>query len=291
MNQKTANKDFYQILSVEESASPEDIKRAYRQAAFKFHPDRNKEEGAEQKFKEVSEAYETLSDPEKRAAYDHHRRFPDFAGFPFPGFGNVTFSHGAGVVNINFNDMFSSFRSSNESSHVRIDLTLEEVHQGVLKTIEYVRRSGGKQERKSFEVQVPQGIEQNSSIRIRGQGHSDDPRMPAGDLIGHINIMPHSMFQRRGLDLFMKKKMSIVDACLGAKMKVPTIDSDEACLDIAAGTESGSQVRLPGKGLSNGQARGDLIVTLSIDIPKRLTPKQKKVLELLGKTLNQNQVS
>jgi molecular chaperone DnaJ len=286
---KTATKNYYQVLGVEENASSEEIKRSFRQAALKFHPDRNKEEGAEQKFKEANEAYETLSDPEKRAAYDHQQRFPGVGGFG--GFGGFPFTGG---VTINVNDIFSSFfqgHATNESAHARVDLTLEEVYYGTKKTISYTRRAVGKQEQLSFEIQIPAEIEQNSTLRVRGQGHADDSRIPAGDLIVHINVVQHAVFHRQGFDLYVKKSISIADACLGTSIEVISIDGDSVSITIPAGTESGSQFRVPNKGLQISGQRGSMIIVVSVEIPKHLTKKQKKILEALRKALSDHRIS
>lgn len=279
-------KDYYAILGVSETATPEEIKKAYRQAALKWHPDKNKEPGAEEKFKEANEANEVLSDPEKRERYDQFRRLgaggPDFR--TESGFGEWK-TWGDGVY---VHTVFSVA----PPIHIRIMLTLEEVFTGCQRVVEYDRQRQGKDapfmEHKSFTIDIPRGADENATVRLRGQGHESNVRgqVLSSDVIVHISIAPHSRFHRQGRDLLMDAPINFSDACLGAELEICTIEGKTIKLPIAAGTQSGEVHRIRGEGLFTFQGtRGDLCVRTRIVTPTKLTKKQKQVIESLKQVM------
>lgn len=285
------NKDYYQILGVTKAASADEIKRAYRKLALQYHPDRNKEKGAEVKFKEVTKAYEVLSDPQKKQTYDQfgHAAFEQGAGQgpfggaggPFGGFGqqggrqgpfSYTYSTGgdggAGFDFGGFNDPFEIFeqffggaspfdrRQRRQSYSLTIDF-LEAVH-GTTKKVSI----GGK----SQTIKIPAGVDEGSRIRF-------------GDYDVVVSVDPDRRFQREGFDIIGTKEISFAQAALGGEVNIETIDGDLK-LRIPSGTQPGTAIRLRGKGVPHlhGSGRGDHYVRIKVTVPKHLTGKQKDLL-------------
>lgn len=306
-----AGKDYYKILGVSKNASQEEIKKAYRRLALKYHPDRNKgNKEAEERFKEINEAYAVLSDPEKRRQYDmlgaegFQRRFTQediFRGFDFESiFRDFGFGFGGRVRDI-FSELFGDlgrttyhFRSSpfgrTEYTHqgikgkdliYELPLTLEEVAKGTKKTITYI--AGGRQE--SISVNIPAGVRDGQKLRVRGKGEPGLYGGPRGDLYVQVKILDHPVFRREGDDLFFKQKIKFSDAVFGTEVEIPTIYGKRLKLKIPPGTQSNSKLRIKGYGLpkANGREKGDEYVEIIIDIPKTLTKEQKEAVAELKK--------
>ena len=281
------NKDFYQLLGVSKTSTPEEIKQAYRKLALKYHPDRNKTKEAEAKFKEVTKAYEVLGDPAKKQSYDQfgHAAFeqgagqgPFGGGNPFGGAQGGPFSYtystggdgGAGFDFGGFSDPFEIFeqffgggspfgaRSQRRQSYsLTIDF-LEAVH-GATKRVTI--------DGKAQTIKIPSGVNEGNRIRF-------------GDYDVVLNVKSDPKFQREGADIISEKEISFSQAALGDEVVVETVDGSVK-IRIPSGTQPGAVIRLRGKGVPhlNSSARGDHYVKIKIRIPKGLTSHQKKLLE------------
>ncbi len=294
-------KDYYKILGVSASASQDEIKKAYRKLARKYHPDKNKGDSqSEERFKEVNEAYEALKDPEKRKQYDQIKAQVD-AGYGFnPGqFGGGGFQGGS--VNpedlAGFSDFFASIFgggfgggfSGAEGFHggrshrarprkgqdiqATVKLDLETVAKGGSTRVSFDLGNG---ERKTLDIKIPAGTTDGRKIRLKGQGGPGMAGGPAGDLILEVQLLPHSRFKVDGKDLTTRVQIEPWKAALGGKVVVPTLDG-KVELNIPAGTSSGKKFRLKGKGLGGG----DLYAEIMIAVPKTLSPEERKLYEQL----------
>jgi curved DNA-binding protein len=309
-----SGKDYYHILGVPKTASPQEIKKSYRKLALKYHPDRNKgDKAAEAKFKEISEAYAVLSDPEKRKQYDRfgaegfQNRFSQediFRGFDFGeifrefGFGS------AGRGDDLFSNLFggmggkrryrtsgSPFGYSSGGFHSQpqtlrgqdlvyeLPMTLEELCETSSKLISY--QLDGKQE--TVSVKVPAGIPSGKKLRLRGKGHPSPHHGPSGDLFIQIKVLEHPVFRRDGGDLYFKKPIPFSNAVLGGDVEVSTLDNKTLKLKIPPGTQAGTKLRLKGHGLPhmNGDGRGDAYAEITILVPKKLSKEQKSLVKSL----------
>lgn len=363
-------RDYYEVLGVEKGASDDELKKAYRKMAKKYHPDSNKDNPeAEAKFKEVNEAYEVLSDAQKRAAYDQygHSAFEQgSAGSGFGGFGGFS-GFGGGMDGFDMGDIFSEFfgggrRSSRNRGpkpgrdlEMSIEIDFKEAVFGCSKNITVncyeqcktcngsgakagtsaqtctkcngqgrvisVQQTilgsfrqettcpscGGKGKiikekcpncnglgrekvRKTFEVNIPAGIDSGQTMRLPGKGEAGDEGAPYGDLLLTIYVKEDDIFKRDGMDVYVEMPISFVDAALGAEIIVPTVDGKVA-YDIKEGTQSGTKFRLKGKGipsLRNKNQRGDQFVIVNVEVPTRLTQKQKDLLREFDKNTTED---
>jgi curved DNA-binding protein len=268
--------DYYNTLGISKSASEADIKAAYRKMAMKHHPDRG---GDEKKFKEVTEAYETLSDPQKKQKFDmgvdpnaQHTSYRQGSPFEFH------FNTG------NFEDVFSNFGfggrpvRKNKTLNVNIEVTLEDILKGRVIDAEIGIPNGNK---RLVNIEVPPGIENGQQIRYRGMGEHTLKDVPPGDLIVNILIKPHSVFQRQGDMLMIKKFISPWDAILGSEITIETIDKKTLTIGIPAGTQPDTVLSCRGEGLPNmrTKVRGNLLIKVQIEIPKNLNSEQKDAVE------------
>ena len=346
-----AKRDYYDVLGVNKSSTAEQIKSAYRKQAVKYHPDKNKgDKAAEEKFKEASEAYHVLSNPERKQNYDNfgHAAFENGGGGR--GFGNFDFSG-------SFSDIFEDFfgegfgnsgrrsrKSNYRGSDLRYDLTvsLEEAYKGKKQDIKFstsdkcdicngsgskpghnvgscsmcgghgqVRSSQGfftvqqtcpqcsgsgeeitnpctscgglgkRQSSKRLSVTIPKGVDDGTRIRLAGKGEAGSRGASNGDLYLFINVNSHDIFKRSEENLFFECPISIADAALGTSLEIPTIDGGKAKIKIPAGTQSGKQFRLKGKGMPiiRGGGTGDLYVQINTEVPVSLNKEQKDLLE------------
>ncbi len=283
--------DYYDVLGVSKDASDAEIKRAYRKQALEWHPDKHKDnkEVAERRFKEINEAYQVLSDPEKRSAYDQfgHQAFAPGGGFGRAGsspFGNTgqwgpfTYTYSGsqgGFGGFDFGDPFeifeqffgggSPFRATRTTRIPRysIDIEFMEAARGTQKEVDI----GGRRRK----IKIPAGVDDGSRIRF-------------DDFILSVNVKPHAFFERDGADIYVRQSVPFSTAILGGTITVPTIDG-ELKLKIRKGTASGTMVRLRGKGLPHlhGRGQGDQYVKLDVEIPSKLTHKQKDLIKELQK--------
>ncbi len=357
-------RDYYEILGLNKSASDDEIKKAYRKLAKQYHPDLNPDDKtAEERFKEVSEAYGILSDPEKKSRYDqfgHAGVDPNYGagGGGFGGFGGMG---GMG----DFGDVFSSFfgggfggggRRSNgprkgEDIETFVTISFEEAAFGCEKELSLRRRKsckscngtgakngtemetcsqcggrgvvtsvqrtilgniqsqstcpacGGRGKRiktpcpdcqggiitenKKIKVTIPAGIDDGQTLTMRNQAHAGVNGGPDGDVYIGVNVRPHELFERQGTDIYCKIPVSLTDAALGAKLQVPTLEG-KVEYDLPEGTQTGSTFRFRGKGITriNSKSKGDMYVTIEVEIPRNLSKKQKELLKELAKTFD-----
>ena len=310
-----SGKDYYKILGVPKSASEKELKKAYRQLALKYHPDRNKgDKSAEEKFKDVSEAYAVLSDPEKRKQYDmfgadgfnrkysQEEIFRDFDlgsifrefGFGGGGRGQNIFTHifgGSGETQFRggspFGPQYGEFHGRQQPRKgqdlvYELPITLEEAFTTSNKVISY--QVGGQQNNVS--VKVPAGIFTGKKLRLRGKGQPSPYGGPNGDLFIQIKVLDHPLFKRDGDDLISKREIMFSEAALGTEIEVPTIDKKTLRLKITPGTQNNAKFRLKGYGMPhmNGKGRGDTYVQVTIKVPKKLNKKQKELIQELAET-------
>ena len=359
----THKKDYYEILGVSKSASDEDLKKAFRKLAFKYHPDRNKDKDAEEKFKEINEAYQVLSDSDKRARYDQFGHAgvsgnSQSSGFDFggSGFGDIfdSFFGGSG-----FGNSSQSKNSPARGSNIQytMPISFEEAIFGTEKEFEINRIEscskcrGAKNEPgskvtkcsscngvgqikqaqrsvfgqfvqvtdcrscdgsgKSFEklctacrgqgrerknrklaVTIPPGIEEDTQIRLTGEGTHGTNGGPPGDLYVVFQISNHDYFIRDGINIKSEININMAQAALGSVVIVKTIEGDRE-LDIPSGTQSGQTFRMRGIGVAQlrGSRRGDHLVTINVKIPSKLTNDQKELLEQLGDTFSEDDIT
>ena len=248
--------DYYQTLGVPKGASQEEIKKAYRSAAMKHHPDRG---GDQAKFKEIEEAYRTLSDDQKRAEYDQPA-YHGGGGFP-PGFENI-FSH------FGFNDFIRPQRPRNRDLNFHTKITLEDAFTGKELVVNFFKANG---KEKILNVKIPAGIQNGTTLRLTGVGDDSMPGMPAGDVYVLIEILTHREFRRQGDDLIKTVDISCVDAMLGKDINITTIDGKTLNGLIPAGTQPESVLSIPNQGMpniNNPSSRGRLLLEIKMSIPK-----------------------
>ncbi len=291
-------KDYYQILGVPRNADEKTIKRAYRELARKYHPDTNaKDKSLEEKFREINEAYQVLSNPDKRAKYDQlgsnweelSQRTAYTGGEPFADFdiGQAPFSDFFRVF-FGGNDVMSGFtqakrrarRIKGEDALVRVEITLEEAFNGSTRSLDL--RMNRKQKR--LEVKIPAGVENGTRIRLRGQGYPSSSGGEAGDLYLEVKILPHPYFERKGADVYIEIPVTLAEAVLGAKIEVPSL-KDKVLLSIPPETQNGALIRLKGLGFPPAGAE---YVKVKVVLPDHLSMEEKKLFEELKKHESKN---
>ena len=343
-------RDYYQVLGVGREASADDLRRAYRRLAKEFHPDVNKDDGAEERFKEINEAYAVLSDDDRRSAYDRFghagvQGLPTDFGFGFSEIFEEFFGFGSGARR--------GRRTPRRGADLRYDLTLdfEQSVFGLEQEIAFTRQeecsrchgAGAepgtspvrcatcqgagevRQVRQTFlgslvnvstcptcggagetiatpcrtcgghgvetrtiqkTIPVPPGVDEGTQLRLAGEGEPGVYGGPRGKLIVVIHVRPHKYFRRKGDDILLDVGINVAQATLGAPIQVPTVDGEES-IQVSSGTQPGKVVRLKGKGVPHLQqaGRGDQLVLLSVEVPRRLTDEQRELFERLAGTL------
>lgn len=283
------SKDYYQILGVSKNASEDEIKKAFRKLAQKYHPD--KPTGDEKKFKEINEAYSVLSNKQKKAQYDQYGSdFSNASGFGgnSQGFDFSGFSHGfGGGQNMEFdlNDIFNSFFGGGFGQRIRkgrdiqmdISISFKESAEGVKKKIKIQKDD---RETEEIEIVIPSGIENGEMVRVTGKGESIKDGRP-GDLYIRIRVEPHKTLQKRGLHLITNLKIKISDSLLGANKKVETLYGD-VNIKIPEGIQHGEILKLKGKGIKTMHGlTGDLLINISIEMPSKISKKAREAIEIL----------
>ena len=313
-------KDYYKTLGVDRNAGQDEIKKAYRRLARKYHPDVSKEKDAEARFKEVSEAYEVLGDPEKRATYDQlgnsWHQGQDFR--PPPGWEYRTSRGGADADSV-FSDFFESifgagdpfgggtrargfharggggarggrsqgFRTRGEDQHATITISLEDAYHGATRNLNLqTHREDGTVEPRQVRVKIPPGVTQGKQIRLAGQGPPGMGGGPRGDLYLEVNIAPHRQYELRGRNIHLQLPITPWEAALGATVKVPTLGG-WIDMKIPPGSQNGQQLRLKGRGLP-GKSPGDQYVELNIVTPKADTEGARELYERMSREMPMN---
>lgn len=354
-------KDYYEVLGLQKGASDEDIKRAFRKLAKQYHPDVNKEPGAEEKFKEIGEAYAVLSDPDKKRQYDQfgHAAFQGGGSGGFSGFNAEDFDFSS-IFDDLFGGSFGGFgfsgssgrRSANRPTKgrdrlVTLELTFLEAILGCKKTIQLdldetcekcdgkggfgektcstcngrgrvieqsrslfgiyqtestcpdcngkgktydekcnkCKGTGHTKKKKEIEITIPEGVDNGYQLKITGKGEAGFNGGPNGDIYIEFKVGKSKVFEREDENLYLTVPLTITEAILGCKKEIPTIDGN-VILEVKAGTQEGSKLRLKGKGvkLANSIRKGDLYVIFHVVIPSKLSREQKKLIEELNKT-------
>lgn len=354
------SKDFYKVLGVEKTASADDIKKAYRKLALQYHPDKNKDDKkAEEKFKEISEAYDVLKDEQKRAAYDRFGSAAFDGSMGGGGAGAAGGFSGFGGFSDIFEDMFGDFMgqrgggrgASTRGSDVQytLEISLEDAFKGKEVSIKIplnetcdacsgsgaegdesaqkcttcdgmgrirqqqgfftiertcptcggvgtfiknpCKKCGGAgrvQKQKNLKVKIPAGVEHGRRIRLAGEGEAGVRGGAKGDLYILIAIKPHKLFKREAANLYCRVPIPVTRAALGGDIDVPTIEGASASVKIPAGTQTGQQFRLRGKGMSllRSENRGDMYIEIFVETPVNLDRSQQNLMEQLDKTLS-----
>ncbi|HAJ92048.1 MAG TPA: cytochrome C biogenesis protein [Gammaproteobacteria bacterium] len=304
-------KDYYEVMGVAREATQDEIKRAYRKLARKYHPDVSKESDAEERFKALGEAYEVLKDPEKRAAYDQlganwqggqdFNTPPDWdAGFEFSGGG---FTGGDAT---DYSDFFESlfgqahaqgggrrggFQARGQDRHAKILVDLEDSFKGATRAIslqvpELTPDGHVTTRTRTLNIKIPKGIREGQKIRLTGQGDPGQGKAPAGDLYLEIDFRPHALYRAEAHDLYLDLPVAPWEAVLGATVKVPTPEGVVE-LKVPAGSAQGRKMRLKGRGIPAKQA-GDLYVVLQIALPEADTEQAKKLYRQMQDELDFN---
>jgi curved DNA-binding protein len=280
-------KDYYKILGLQRGASEDEVKKAYRKLARKYHPDVSKEANAKERFQEVSEAYETLRDKEKRAAYDSLGSFRPGQDFrpPPDWFDRFGAGRTEDLRGVDLSELFESMgifgragrRSRGafpgEDYEVAVRLTLEEAFRGAERSVQLDGRS--------FTARIPRGATDGQRLRLRGKGGPGVNGGPAGDLYLQIALEPHPLYRASGHDLEIEVPLAPWEAALGAQVEVPTLEG-RVTMKVPAGSRTGQKLRLAGKGLPKpGGGAGDLYAALTIAVPATLTEREKALYEEL----------
>ena len=299
--------DYYQLLGVKKGASEEEIKKAYRKLAMKYHPDHTKgDKAAEEKFKKISEAYAVLSDKDKRKEYDtfgaegFRQRFSQediFRGFDFGdifrefGFGGDFFSGRGrgGGMRFNFGGGAPFGSQTGQQARMKgsdlvyeLPLTLKEVATGTTKTVNLQHQGYSEK----VTVKIPKGLISGKKLRLAGKGSPSPVGGPPGDLFIQSKVLNDPSYRAEAHDLHMDQELKLSEAVLGTSISVSTLDDRKLSLKIPPGTRSGTKMRMPGHGLPHmkGNKRGDLYVKIQVKLPKQLTDEQKKLIEKLAET-------
>lgn len=349
-----AKTDYYELLGMPRGASADELKKAYRKLAMQYHPDRNPgDAAAEQKFKDISEAYDVLKDDQKRAAYDRfgHAAFENGGGAGAGGFGGGFGGFEGGIGDI-FEQMFGEAmggrrggRAERAGADIRagVEIDLTQAFAGTKVEVRVPTRvscdacggsgsadktatndtcptcggagrvraqqgffvvertcptcggagrtvrnpcrvcagAGTVPRERTLSVTIPAGVEDGTRIRLSGEGESGGRGAPPGDLYVHVSIRPHAIFQRDGANVFCRVPLRMSQAALGGEIEVPAIDGSRARVKIPAGTQTGDQFRLRGKGFSvlRSSARGDMYIQVAVETPQNMTRRQRELLE------------
>ncbi|WP_150954972.1 DnaJ C-terminal domain-containing protein [Microbacterium testaceum] len=299
------DKDFYKVLGVDKGVSAADLKKTYRKLARQYHPDSNPGDAkAEAKFKEISEAYSVLNDPEQREEYDQIRAMGSGARFSAPGAGGgggfddvfSRFGQGRGQPQGGFDDFFTMFdqqgggfgsgRFGQTTGGFRgfggpqkgADVTART-------TLDFITAVKGEtitlagEDNVPFKVKIPAGVSDGQKIRLRGRGRKSPDGGESGDIVVTVAVRPHPVFTRDGLNLRLTVPVTFTEAALGATIEVPTLGGDPVRLRVAPGTPSGRVLRVKGRGISTTKGAGDLLAEVQVAVPAHLDDAAREALE------------
>ena len=294
--------NYYNILGVSETATDEDIKAAYKRLAKQYHPDRHSGHKAfEEKFKKISEAYQTIGDPQRRAEYDKMRRYahsgfrtaPEGAGveFDLQDFLNH-FSFAAGRRQSSHGGFSTFFRDLNDHEPEFTDETLydPDVHSDLFVTLEDAVKGSSVEfeyrmdKTKTIRVNLPPGIDHGGKIKLKGQGNSINGQR--GDLILTVNIMPDGVFQRKGNDIYCEKKVNLARMILGSIIRVKTVYDGTIDVKVPENTQPGTMLKISGHGVRTKHGSGDFYVKIISEHPSSLNKKQKELFETFARSCN-----
>ena len=278
-------KDFYKVLGVDKKATPDEIKKKYRSLARDLHPDKNQGNVAlEEKFKAVSEAYDILSDFKKRAEYDEARSIVERGGFRAPTGGGKyqggDFSDifGGGNPQDIFANLFGGGgrRGPRKGSDLQTEstITFKESVFGTTLDLKLNTDGNGPQ---NISARVPAGVNDGAKIRVKGKGAPGEGG--AGDLFIQLHVKPHPIFSRKGEHLTLTLPVTFAEAALGADLKVPTLSGDDVTVRLAAGTPTGRVLRVKGRGIKKGVIVGDLLITIEVQVPRRVEGKAEEAVK------------
>ncbi len=308
--------DYYQVLGVDKKATAEEIKKAYRKLAVKWHPDKNpNNKAAEEKFKKISEAYAVLSDSKKRQQYDtfgsadqfrqQYSQEDIFRGFDLDeilrsfGFGGArggrtTFRTSRRGGYHDYDDPFAglfggmgaggqhyaNMPQKGQDAEYNLSISLEESVFGADKKISFQMED----RIEDINVKIPAGISSGKKLRLPGKGLPGYQGGPHGDLYLNINVLPHPIFARDGNDIYVEKTIKFSQAALGTSIEVPTLDGTSKRLKVAPGTQNNTKIRMKGFGVPGlkGAAKGDQYIKINVEVPRKLTEKQTKLIEQLS---------
>jgi curved DNA-binding protein len=285
-------KDYYAALGIARDADADQIKKAYRKLARAHHPDMSKAPEAEARFKEVAEAYQTLKDPEKRAAYDELGRRPAGEEFAPPPQWTRDFGGGAqSFEDIDLADLLGALGRGHRGGARRgpvpmhgrdfettVRISLEDAHRGARLNLDLSDEGGAR----TLEVTIPPGVSEGQKLRLRGKGGKGRNGGPDGDIYLHITLVPHPVFRPDQHDLHFDLALAPWEAALGAEVEVPTLDGP-VLLTVPPGTRSGRKLRLRGRGLANGRGgHGDLYANVRIDVPTTLSDRERELFNQLA---------
>jgi curved DNA-binding protein len=288
-----AQRDYYEVLGVKKGASIEELKKAYRKLAVKYHPDKNPgDKQAEERFKEINEAYAVLSDPKKKEQFDQfgsnnfHQRFSQediFKGFNVD---DLFREQGFGTDDI-FSRIFGDaarrqrgpgrMAAKGEDFSMEIQITFRDAYDGGEKRIAFMRDGA----REELSVKVPAGIESGAKLRVAGRGAAGRMGGAAGDLFLTVNVGADPLFQREGADIIHAHEVRFSEAALGGSIDVPTMEGTKR-IRIPAGIQPGTKVRLKGLGFPQAGRRGDMYVRIVVQVPEHLSARQRELLEQLA---------
>lgn len=295
-------KDYYEILGVPRTASSDEIKKAYRKLAHQYHPDISKDPAGEEKFKEIGEAYATLKDTEKRAAYDELGRHPTGQEFkPPPAWASQHGSQGFSFEDIDLSDLFQSFSGSRrqrqrpghdmpihgQDYELSTQISLEDASRGTTVDLsftvpEYDHQGQLKRVPHTFKARIPQGVTDGQKLLLRGKGGKGFHGGRDGNLYLNISFLPHRLFRVKDYDLYIDLPLTPWEASLGATVKVPTLDG-AVNLKIPAGTNSGQKLRINKRGMpKHNQEHGDLFAVTQILVPANLSDRERELLKELA---------
>ena len=279
-------KDLYKILGVQKSDDAAAVKKQYRKLARELHPDKTKgDKKLEDRFKEVSEAYEVLSDDKKRVEYDEMRdaftsgRMPRGGSQTGPGgFGGQDFSDlfgGGGPQDI-FSTLFGNGRAPRKGGDIQTETSIS-FRDSIFGSELNLKVAPQGSTPTTISTRVPAGINDGAKIKLKGRGSPG--QAGPGDLYIIIHVVPHPVFTRKGENLHMSLPVTFTEAALGADISVPTLDGEEVTVRIAPGTPNGRTLRVKGRGVKKGHAIGDLMISVDVQVPQRVDGKAKKALE------------
>jgi curved DNA-binding protein len=284
-------KDYYAVLGISRDADLEQIKKAYRKLARTHHPDMSKAVDAESKFKEAAEAYATLKNPDKRAAYDALGQSIEGSNFsPPPQWRDQYSGSGTPFEEMDLADLLASLGRRSGSASARdhsfsgrefqdvVQITLNEALEGT--NLKLKLMENGKE--RELEVRIPAGVNQGKKIRLRGMGGKGINGGADGDIYLHVELKPHSLFKPVGIDLYFELALAPWEAVLGCEIETPTLEGS-VMLTVPFGTRQGQKLRIKGRGLSEGQgARGDLFAVVHIETPNEVSPEELKLFKELS---------